>query len=98
MWIARQGVQSLEVAAVLNEARDEGIRQLGRIAAREAAVLEIPRELATRYLRENLHFKLGRKEREGLRRFYEMCVAHGLAPRGLGETLDSYTDYGCPAT
>jgi chorismate dehydratase len=97
MWIARPDVQAVEVAPVLNAARDDGLRQLPRIAAREAAVLGISRELATRYLRENLHFKLGRKERDGLRKFYQLCVKHGLAPRGLEPTLDSFTDYGCPA-
>jgi chorismate dehydratase len=98
MWIARPDVQAVEVAPVLNAARDDGLRQLARIAAREAALLGISRELATRYLRENLHFKLGRKERDGLRKFYQLCVKHGLAPRGLEPTLDSYTDYGCAAT
>jgi chorismate dehydratase len=98
MWIARPDVQAVEVAPVLNGARDDGLRQLARIAAREAAMLGISRELATRYLRENLHFKLGRKERDGLRKFYQLCVKHGLAPRGLEPTLDSFTDYGCAAT
>jgi chorismate dehydratase len=98
MWIARPDVQAVEVAPVLNAARDDGLRQLARIAAREAALLGISRELALDYLRENLHFKLGRKERGGLRRFYQLCVKHGLAPGGLEPTLDSYTDYGCAAT
>jgi predicted solute-binding protein len=95
MWVARPEVQAVEVAPVLNGARDDGLRQLARIAAREAAALEIPIELTTRYLRDNLHFKLGRKERAGLRMFYQLCVKHGLAPGGLESTLDSYTDYGC---
>jgi chorismate dehydratase len=98
MWIARPDVQAAEVAPVLNAARDDGLRQLARIAAREAATLEIPKELATRYLRNNLHFQLGRKERAGLRKFYQLCVKHGLAPAGLEPTLDSYTDYDCAAT
>jgi chorismate dehydratase len=98
MWIARPDVQTVEVAPVLNASRDDGLRQLARIAAREAELLGITRELATRYLRENLHFKLGRRERDGLRKFYQLCVKHGLAPRGLEPTLDSYTDYGCAAT
>jgi chorismate dehydratase len=98
MWIARPGVQTVEIAPVLNSARDDGLRQLARIAAREASLLGISRELAVGYLRENLHFKLGRKERDGLRKFYQLCVKHGLAPRGLEPTLDSYTDYGCAAT
>jgi chorismate dehydratase len=98
MWIARPDVQAVEVAPVLNAARDDGLRQLARIAAREANLLGIPRELAVRYLHENLHFKLGRKERDGLRKFYQLCVKHRLAPQGLEPTLDSYTDYGCAAT
>ena len=97
MWIARPGVQAVEVAAVLNTARDDGVRHLRLIAAREAAAMGISVELAGRYLRENLHFQLGRTEREGLRRFYQLCVAHGLAPSGVERKLDSYTDYGCPA-
>jgi chorismate dehydratase len=95
MWIARPDVQAAEVAPVLNAARDEGLQRLARIAVREAGLLAISGELATRYLRDNLHFKLGRKERAGLRKFYQLCVKHGLAPAGLEPTLDSYTDYGC---
>lgn len=98
MWIARAEVQAVEVAPVLNAARDDGLRQLARIAAREATALGISKELAIRYLRDNLHFRLGRKERAGLRMFYQLCVKHGLAPAGLEPILDSYTDYGCAAT
>jgi chorismate dehydratase len=94
MWIARPDVQAVGVAPVLNAARDDGLRQLERIAAHEADLLGISPDLATRYLRGNLHFKLGRKERAGLRMFYKLCVKHGLAPGGLEPTLDSYTDYG----
>jgi len=97
MWIARPEVRSAEVATALNLARDEGMRQLGKIAARESAILGISRELALRYLRENLHFRLGCKERAGLRRFYQLCVSHGLAPAGLEKTLDGYRCYGSAA-
>jgi chorismate dehydratase len=88
-------VQAVGVAPVLNAARDDGLQQLERIAAHEADLLGISPDLATRYLRGNLHFQLGRKERAGLRMFYQLCVKHGLAPGGLEPTLDSYTDYGC---
>jgi chorismate dehydratase len=98
MWIARPEVQAVEVAPLLNAARDDGLRQLSRIAKREADLLGISQELAVGYLRDNLHFKLGPKERAGLRLFYQLCVKHGLAPAGLEPTLDSYTDYGCATT
>jgi chorismate dehydratase len=97
MWIARPDVPVVEIAPVLNAARDDGVRHLRLIAAREAAVLGVSSALAIQYLRDNLHFTLGPKEREGLRTFYQLCVAHGLAPAGLEQMLDSYTDYGCAA-
>jgi chorismate dehydratase len=88
MWIARPDVDVSEVSGVLAAARDEGVRRVEEIAAREAAVLGISRELASEYLRDTLHFTLGRDEWAGLRRFYALCVAHGLAPKGFEGALD----------
>lgn len=81
MWIARKDVDISEVAEVLTAARDRGLQNLERIAAREAPLVGISRALAESYLRDNLHFELGRQERAGLRRFYELCVRHDLVPR-----------------
>ena len=83
MWVARADVDESHVAAVLRAARDEGVRRVEDIAAREAAEMGISRELATEYLRDTLHFTLGAHEWAGLRRFYELCVGHDLAPSGL---------------
>jgi chorismate dehydratase len=90
MWIARPGIDGEQAAALLAAARDRGTTRRGAIGAAEADGLGIDREVATRYLQENLHFTLGRAERAGLRRFYELCVKHELAPAGLerlGEQL-----------
>jgi len=97
MWIARPGFQAVEVAPILNAARDDGVRHARLIAARESGAIGISTGLAVRYLCENLHFRLGRKERDGLRAFYELCITHGLAPSGLEPTLERYTDYGYAA-
>jgi len=83
MWVAREGVEISEVAGLLEAARDRGLAMVDEIAAREAPLVGVSHELAVRYLRENLHFTLGREERAGLRRFYDLCVTHGLAPDGL---------------
>jgi chorismate dehydratase len=80
-WIARAGVDTAEVAALLAAARDNGVRHLADIAAAEAAAVGIPVELASSYLRENLHFTLGPAERDGLTRFHELCIGHQLASR-----------------
>jgi chorismate dehydratase len=96
MWVARPGVDAAEVASILAGARDDGVCHLAEIALRESAAMHIPAELATRYLRDNLHFRLGRGERHGLSRFYRLCTAHGLAPRGLESVLEEMSSHDCP--
>jgi chorismate dehydratase len=88
MWIARSGADLAEVEGVLGAARDQGVRHLNEIAAREAPLIGISEDVATSYLRDNLHFSIGAKERTGLRRFYDLCVAHELAPSGLESVLN----------
>lgn len=93
MWVARPGTDMVEAAAVLAAARDRGVERLEEIAAAEAPALGISTELATRYLRDNLHFALGKRERDGLVRFYRLCVEHDLAPPGRASALEScYAD------
>jgi chorismate dehydratase len=96
MWVARPGVDRVQAAAVLSAARDRGVRRLEAIAAEEAPRLDIDAGVATRYLTQNLHFTLGKPERSGLRRFYDLCVAHGFAPGGLDLTVEDVTNDGCP--
>jgi chorismate dehydratase len=96
MWIARPDIDTAEIAELLTAARDQGVRNLQQIADREAPALEISGQLASMYLRDNLHFALGPKEREGLRHFYRLCVSHQLAPPGLESHLEEIAD-GCPA-
>jgi len=87
MWIAQANVDVDGVAVPLAAARDRGIEQIDKIAEREAPSLGISIELAKAYLRDNLHFTLGRKELEGLRQFYDLCVTHKLAPAGMESIL-----------
>jgi chorismate dehydratase len=87
MWVARDGIAAESVSAVLNAARDGGLEHVDEIAAREGPLVGVSGELARRYFRENLHFVLGEKELAGLRRFYELCVAHGMAPGGCEERM-----------
>jgi chorismate dehydratase len=87
MWVTRPDADVAAAAAILSAARDRGGNRLAEIAEAEADALGIDRELAARYLGENLHFTLGTAEREGLRRFYQLCVKHDLAPAGLDSML-----------
>jgi chorismate dehydratase len=87
MWVGRQEAELGDIATVLNAARDRGLQHFNEIATQEAPPLGIATQLALSYFRENLHFVLGAKEREGLRKFYSLCVKHGLAPSGLENRL-----------
>ena len=70
------------LARLLAEARDRGEANVAAIARREATLLQLDETLVLDYLTKNLHFRLGPDERAGLERFYELAVAHGLAPEG----------------
>ena len=95
MWVARPGVDTAEVSAVLAAARDQGLEHLDEIAAEAAPALGISTDLATSYLRDNLHFTLDGLERDGLKHFYHLCAEHGLAPPGRAHTLDICYADGC---
>jgi chorismate dehydratase len=83
VWAARAGVEIGPLETALAEARDSGRANLAAIAAAEAAAhgLTVPQCLS--YLRDNLHYDLGARERAALARFYRHAAALTLAPAGL---------------
>ena len=82
VWAARAGVDTNTIEPLLTAARDSGRANLAAIAAAEAAGhgLTVPQCLG--YLRDNLHYHLGEREREALRWFREHAIRLGLAPGG----------------
>ena len=83
MWAGRRDADLGSVEDVLNRARDRGLEHVVEIAEREAPILGITRELASEYLTQNLYFRLGVDERRGLKRYHELAVKRGLAPKGI---------------
>ena len=83
MWIARPGVDLQGVDGVLAAARDEGVSRLAEIARLEAPALGIPQSECLSYLRDNLDFELGDRQRQGLQLFCELAGRHQLAPAGV---------------
>ena len=83
VWAARRGVDVSAVEPLLAAARDSGRANLASIAAVEAAAhgLTVPQCLG--YLRDNLHYDVGPRERAALARFYRHAEALSLAPAGL---------------
>ncbi len=80
VWAARQGIDARGLEPLLAAARDAGTANLAAIAAAEAGRhgLTVPQCLS--YLRDNLHFQLGPREREALWLFHERAATLGLAP------------------
>jgi len=82
MWIARPGLDLGDLDERLSAARDEGLKRLAEIARLESPKLGIPESESLAYLRDNLTFRLGRRQREGLRLFYRLAARHRLVPTG----------------
>lgn len=80
MWVGRRGEIPDELAQALSAARDEGLRRLDEIAAREAPRMRLAPSDCLSYLRDNLYFFLGARERQGLALFRRHATALGLAP------------------
>jgi chorismate dehydratase len=83
VWAARPGVASDELVARLSRARDEGRANLAAIAAAEAAAHRLTVQQCLGYLRDNLHYTLGPREREALALF-QRHVARLAAPDVTG--------------
>jgi chorismate dehydratase len=83
VWAARRDIDARPVTPLLAAARDSGKASLAAIAAAEAAAhgLTVPQCLS--YLRDNLHYDLGQREREALSAFYHHAAGLSLAPAGL---------------
>jgi chorismate dehydratase len=71
MWTARGGLEMdlRPVEEALQAARDAGVANLESIARQQAGTLGLNQQQCIGYLRDNLHFRLGDKEREGLELF-----------------------------
>lgn len=87
MWTARPGVDTVDIERALCAARDLGVHSLETIAAREAAPLGLSRPECLGYLRDNLHFYLGPRERQGLELFAQQARQLGLIPAGANRGI-----------
>jgi chorismate dehydratase len=70
LWVHRRGVDSGRLAQRLEKAYQRGSRSLEEIAGREAPKLKLDKEFCLRYL-QNVRYRIGPPEEEGLRRFGE---------------------------
>ena len=93
LWLVRpEAVDSQELANRLRALRDKNLTNLDKLIADIIAGVadsrgqnKLSREFLSRYYREHLRFSFGEKEKEGLRKFADLCTNHGVLPkRGPG--------------
>lgn len=83
MWVGTADLPASRATAIeraLAAARDRGIARLEGIASEQAHQFGLSESQCLHYLRDNLYFHLGDKERAGLRRFRELAHDLSLAP------------------
>ena len=88
MWVARPNVFSDVAATALCAARDDGCRNLRKIAHQQSRELQLPFELVQEYLCQNLHFHLGNEQLRGLDLFYQRATNLRLTPDAPNVILD----------
>jgi chorismate dehydratase len=79
-WAGRRDAIDAAGVAALQEARDAGVADADAIA--DAYCGPDRASVCRRYLRDNIKYRLGDRETEGLRRYYELAAEHGLVERG----------------
>lgn len=80
VWAARAGVVSPGIEERLQSARNRGLANLAAIAAAEAHRHGLTTVQCLGYLRDNLHYHLGPREREALEVFHDHAGRLGLVP------------------
>lgn len=83
MWGTPRGTPLGRIEDLLSAARDLGVENLRAIARREAPLLGLSEQVTIDYLTQNLYYRLGDAERQGLARFHQLAVKHKIAPEGI---------------
>jgi chorismate dehydratase len=78
-WAGRPGAIDAAGVAALQTARNEGLRDSDAIA--DAYCGPGRAAVCRAYLRDNIKYRLGDRETQGLRRYYELAAKHGLVER-----------------
>jgi chorismate dehydratase len=79
LWLVRPEVASAsEAAAALRRMKTDGVAHLEEVIAGET---HYSRAFCESYLREFIRYEFGEEEKAGLRKFHELSIKHGLAPR-----------------
>ena len=80
MWVARPGAVIDGLAEALEASRDAGVARLSSIARHEAPRVQLTETECLAYLRDNLNFFLGQRERQSLALFRKHAAQFDFVP------------------
>jgi chorismate dehydratase len=80
MWAHRNDLTPGTLGSILEQARDAGVAHLSQIARCEAPKLGLTQPQCFDYLHDNLNFRFGISEQQGLELFFRQAVELGLLP------------------
>ena len=78
-WAGRPGVVGAQEVAALQAARDAGVEHSDALADDYCGPERA--DLGRRYLRENMKYRLGVREIQGLQRYFDLAARHGVVER-----------------
>ncbi len=99
MWVARPGIDTIDIAAALSAARDDGCQHLAEIIREQSTLMRLPTELIHEYFHRNLYFRLDKQQLEGLDFFYQQAASLGFittAPHSYCPTVPHVNFDDCP--
>jgi chorismate dehydratase len=73
-WAGRTGAVGPREIAALQAARDQGLEHTDEIAEEYCGAARAP--IGRRYLRDNMRYRLGAREAEGLQRYWDLAARH----------------------
>jgi chorismate dehydratase len=83
-WVSRRGLkESAELAALLDNARQEGVRQSDEIARQAAQTSPVPQQVIESYFRQSIEYSMTAAHRMGLEEFRARCERNGLLRESL---------------
>lgn len=77
LWLIRPEIADKAISGQLRSLRDHNLDNLESLITAEK---DFDHDFCSRYYREYLRFEFGEPEKEGLRRFNDLCAKHGLVP------------------
>ena len=87
-WVMRETLSDTgesgkreQIVTVLREARARGFARLRELAEEEGARRKVTSEFLVSYWTDCVHYELGERELEGLRKFGELAAKHHLIPQ-----------------